>query len=119
MSIAILISCLGLFGLASYMSIQRAKEVGIRKVLGATAHSILVLLSGDFMRLVGIAFLVAVPPAWYGASKFLENYAFHVELGPSVFVYAGLSALLLAFATVSYQALKTSFTNPVESLRTE
>lgn len=119
MSIAIIISCLGLFGLASFTSIQRAKEVGIRKVLGATAQNILVLLSGDFMRLVGIAFLVAVPAAWYGASKFLEDYTFHVELGPSVFIYAGLSSLLLAFLTVSYQALKTSFTNPVESLRTE
>ena len=119
MTIAIIISCLGLFGLASYTSVQRAKEVGIRKVLGATAENILLLLSGDFVKLVALAFLLAAPLAWWGAGKFLHLYAFHIEPGASIFLIAGGSSLLLAFATVSYQALTTSYTNPVESLRTE
>lgn len=119
MSIAIIISCLGLFGLASFTSIQRSKEVGIRKVLGATARNILILLSGDFLRLVGIAFVLSAPLAWWGAGKFLSDYTFHVDLEWSLFVVAGASSLVLAFLTVSYQALKTSFMNPVDSLRTE
>lgn len=119
MALAIIISCLGLFGLASYTSIQRSKEVGIRKVLGATAQNILVLLSGDFLKLVMIAFIIAVPIAWWGADKFLDEYAFHVPLGAPLFLYAGVSSLVLAFFTVAYQALKTSFMNPVESLRSE
>jgi hypothetical protein len=119
MSIAIIISCLGLFGLASFTSIQRSKEVGIRKVLGATARNILMLLSSDFLRLVGIAFVLSAPLAWWGAGKFLALYTFHVNLEWSLFVVAGASSLVLAFLTVSYQALKTSFMNPVDSLRTE
>lgn len=119
MTIAIIISCLGLFGLASYTSVQRAKEVGIRKVLGATAQNILVLLSGSFMRLVTVAFFVAAPIAWWGADQFLSNYSFHITPEWSMYLIAGGSSLMLAFLTVSYQALKTSFMNPVESLRTE
>ena len=119
MTMAIIISCLGLFGLASYTSLQRAKEVGIRKVLGATAQNILVLLSGDFLRLVVIAFVIATPIAWWGAGKFLDEYTFHVDLGMSLFAYAGLGSLALAFFTVAYQALKSAWMNPVESLRAE
>lgn len=119
MALAIIISCLGLFGLASYTSIQRSKEVGIRKVLGATAQNIMVLLSGDFLKLVMIAFMIAAPLAWWGATKFLDSYAFHVPLGVPLFMYAGVASLVLAFLTVAYQALKTAFMNPVESLRSE
>jgi ABC-type lipoprotein release transport system permease subunit len=119
MTIAIIISCLGLFGLASYTSVQRAKEVGIRKVLGATAENILLLLSGNFMKLVAVAFALAAPIAWWGANQFLSHYSFHVTPGWSMYLIAGGSSLMLAFLTVSYQALKTSFMNPVESLRTE
>jgi putative ABC transport system permease protein len=119
MTIAIIISCLGLFGLASYTSTQRAKEVGIRKVLGATAENILLLLSGNFMKLVAFSFVVAVPLAWWGTDQFLSNYSFHVTPGWSLYLVTGGSSMLLAFLTVSYQALKTSFMNPVESLRTE
>ncbi|MBL7852609.1 MAG: ABC transporter permease [Cyclobacteriaceae bacterium] len=119
MAIAIIISCLGLFGLASYTAVQRTKEVGIRKVLGATAENILLLLSGDFIKLVALAFVVASPLAWWGANKFLGNYSFHTTPGISLFLLAGGSSMLFAFLTVSYQALKTSFMNPVDSLRTE
>lgn len=117
MTIAIVISCLGLFGLVSFTSIQRSKEVGIRKVLGATAQNILFLLSSDFIRLVAIAFLIAVPVSWWMAGKFLEDYTFHVTPGVTLYLLAGLGSVILAFLTVSYQALKTSFMNPVESLR--
>lgn len=119
MAIAILISCLGLFGLVSFTSIQRSKEVGIRKVLGATARNILFLLSSDFLRLVMIAFVIAVPVAWWGAGKYLEDFSFHVTPGVSLYLLAGSCSLLLALFTVSYQAIKTSFMNPVESLRIE
>jgi len=118
-TMAIIISCLGLFGLASYTSIQRSKEVGIRKVLGATAQNILVLLSSDFLRLVGIAFILAAPLAWWGARKFLEDYTFHIDPGWPLFAAAGIASLVLAFVTVSYHALKTSFMNPVDSLKSE
>lgn len=119
MVIAIIISCLGLFALASYTAVQRSKEVGIRKVMGATVENILVLLSADFVKLVALAFVIAVPVAWWGADKFLSNYSFHITPGWSMYAIAGASSMLLAFLTVSYQALKTSYMNPVESLRTE
>lgn len=119
MVIAIIISCLGLFALASYTAVQRSKEVGIRKVLGATAENILVLLSADFVKLVALAFSIAAPIAWWGADKFLSNYSFHVSPGWSLYAIAGAGSLMLAFLTVAYQAVKTSSMNPVESLRTE
>lgn len=117
--IAIIISCLGLFGLASYSSIQRSKEVGIRKVMGATVNNIVMLLSSDFLKLVVIAFVISAPVAWWAAERFLDDYAFHFNLRSPLFIGAGLFSMILAFVTVSYQALKTAWTNPVHSLRTE
>ncbi len=119
MLLAIIISCLGLFGLASYTSIQRSKEMGIRKVLGASVRSILVLLSGDFLKLVLVAFVVATPLAVWGAEKFLEDYTFHINLSVPLFIYGGASSMVLAFLTVSYQALESAWMNPVDSLRSE
>lgn len=119
MIIAIIICCLGLFGLASYTSIQRSKEIGIRKVLGATVDNIVVLLSSDFLKLVLVAFAIAAPIAYYGANKFLSDYAFHTKLGWQLFALAGIASIVLAFITVSYQAIKAAITNPVESLKNE
>jgi putative ABC transport system permease protein len=119
MIIAIIICCLGLFGLASYTSIQRTKEIGIRKILGATVTNIMMLLSTDFLKLVLVAFAVAAPVAYYGATKFLSDYAFHTNIGWQLFAFAGIASIVLAFATVSYQAIKAAITNPVESLRSE
>ncbi len=119
MVIAIIICCLGLFGLASYTSIQRTKEIGIRKVLGATVNNIVLLLSTDFLKLVVIAFVIAAPLAYFGAEKFLQEYAFHAAIGWQLFVFAGVASIALAFITVSYQAIKAALTNPVESLRSE
>jgi putative ABC transport system permease protein len=119
MTIAIIICCLGLFGLASYTSIQRTKEIGIRKVLGATVNNIVLLLSTDFLKLVIIAFIVAAPLAYFGAEKFLTGYAFHTNIGWPLFALAGAASVALAFVTVSYQAIKAALTNPVESLRSE
>lgn len=117
--LAILLACLGLFGLAALSARQRTKEVGIRKVLGATVGSIVVLLSGHYLRLVAIAFVVAAPPAYVAMEKWLENFAYRIDLDVGVFVAAGALALLVAVATVSYQAVRAALANPVETLRYE
>ena len=117
--IAILIASLGIFGLASFMAVQRTKEIGIRKVLGASVSSIVKLLSGDFTRLVGVAFVMAVPIAYFIMRKWLENFAYRIEIGADVFVMAGVAALVIAWLTVGYQSLKAARANPVESLRSE
>jgi ABC-type antimicrobial peptide transport system permease subunit len=119
MAIAIIICSLGLFGLVSYTSIQRTKEIGIRKVLGATVNNIVLLLSKDFLLLVIVAFAIAAPVAYYGADKFLSGYAFHTNLNWYLFALAGGASVILAFATVSYQAIKAAISNPVDSLRSE
>jgi putative ABC transport system permease protein len=118
-AIAIIISCLGLFGLAAYTAEQRTKEIGIRKVLGASVQNIVLLLSREFVRLVVIAFVIATPLAWYIMSLWLENFAYSVGISPWVFAVAGLLALVIAFVTVSWQAIKAAFMNPVKSLRSE
>ena len=118
-AIAVLISCLGLFGLAAFTAEQRTKEVGIRKVLGASISSIIGLLSRDFILLVVLAFLVACPLAWWGMNKWLQDFAYHVQLDWWIFVLAGLVALLVALVTVSFQARKAAVANPVHSLRSE
>jgi len=117
--LAILVACLGLFGLASFTTVQRTKEIGVRKVLGASVRQILGLLYKDFALLVVIAFVVAVPVAWYATHQWLQTYAFRIE--PSWWLFAlpfGL-VLLIALLTVSYQTLKAALANPVQSLRTE
>ncbi|GHM98889.1 ABC transporter permease [Cytophagales bacterium WSM2-2] len=119
MTIAIIICCLGLFGLVSFTAIQRTKEIGIRKVLGATVSSIVLLLSTDFLKLVLLAFVIASPVAYYGSLKFLEDYAFRFEFGWQLFALAGFASLVLAFVTVSYHAAKSATGNPVTSLRSE
>ncbi len=117
--LAILISCLGLFGLASFVAEQRTKEIGIRKILGASAGSLWGLLSKDFVVLVVISCFVAMPIAYYVMQQWLRQYEYRAPLSGWSFALAGLAALLITLLTVSYQALKTAFANPVESLRNE
>ncbi|MGC4035870.1 MAG: ABC transporter permease [Chitinophagaceae bacterium] len=117
--LAILISCLGLLGLASYSTMQRTKEIGIRKVLGASVGSIVNLLSKDFLKLVFISFLIATPVAGIFMYKWLQDFAYRTTLSWWVFALAGLIAVFIALFTVSFQAIKAALTNPVKSLRTE
>ena len=115
----ILISCLGLFGLASYMAQNRVKEIGIRKVLGASVSGITTLLSKDFLKLVGVSLLIAIPISWYAMNQYLQDFAYRIELSWWFFALAGLLALAIAFLTVGYQAIKAAKSNPAKSLRTE
>jgi len=117
--LAILIACLGLFGLATYMAEQRTKEIGIRKVLGASVSGIVQMLSKDFVKLVLIACVFAIPLAWWGTSQWLQNFAYRVSIGWWVFAAAAVIALIIAVLTVSSQAVKAALSNPVKSLRTE
>jgi ABC-type antimicrobial peptide transport system permease subunit len=117
--LAILISCLGLFGLTAYMAENRIREIGVRKVLGASVTSITALLTRDFIGLVLIAFLIAAPIAWLIMNKWLLNYSYRITIGWEIFALSGLLAVAIALATVSYQAIKAALTNPVKNLRTE
>lgn len=117
--LAILISCLGLLGLASYSTLQRRREIGIRKVVGASVPGIVNLLSKEFVKLVGIAFLIASPLVWFGMRQWLKNFAYRIDLKWWVFVIGGGIALFIALATVSFQAVKAAVANPVKSLKTE
>ena len=117
--LAVLIACLGLFGLVTYMAEQRNKEIGIRKVLGASVSNMVIMLSKDFLLLVVIASVLAFPVAWWAMSKWLRDFAYRIDISVWVFVIAGLSALLIALITVSFQAIKAAIANPVRSLRTE
>jgi len=117
--IAILLSCLGLYGLAAFMVNQRTKEAGIRKVLGATVANIVYLFSREFIVLIAIAFLLAAPIAWYFMGQWLEEYTYHVDITGAIFLVGGVGALLIAMSTVSFQAVKAAQANPVESLRAE
>lgn len=116
---AIAIACLGLFGLATYSIEQRVKEIGIRKVLGASVVGVVSLLSRDFIRLVLIASVLAFPIAWFGVNRWLQEYAYHIEVGWWIFIVAGLAATFIALGTISYQAFKSARANPVNSLRSE
>ena len=117
--VAILISCLGLFGLSMFMAEQRTKEIGIRKVLGATVPSLVALLSRDLLKLVLIALLVASPVAWYAMSQWLDGFAYRTSVGVGVFLLTGLVAIAIALLTVSFQSVKAALMNPVKSLRSE
>ncbi len=117
--LTIFISCLGLFGLATYMAENRIKEIGIRKVLGASIPGITALLSKDFLKLVMISFVIASPVAWWMMDKWLQDYPYHVNIHWYVFAIAGLLSFLISVLTVSYQAIKAAVANPVKSLRTE
>ncbi len=117
--LTIFISCLGLFGLATYMAENRIKEIGVRKVLGASVTSITTLLSKDFLKLVALAFLIAAPIAWWVMNKWLLNYNYRIDISWLTFLFAGAIALFIALLTVSYQSIKAAIANPVKSLRTE
>ncbi len=117
--LAILISCLGLFGLAAYTAERRTKEIGIRKVLGASTQGLAALLSKDFLQLVAISCLIAFPIAWWMMHSWLGSYTYRIKINWTVFVVAGLLALLIALLTVSFQAIRAAIANPVKSLRTE
>ncbi|HZK63896.1 MAG TPA: FtsX-like permease family protein, partial [Puia sp.] len=116
---AILIACLGLFGLVTYAAEQRTREIGIRKVLGATVSHVVGLLSRDFLKLVLIAAFIAFPIAWWGMSKWLENFAYRTDISWWVFTEAGGVAAIITIATVSFRAIKSALANPVNSLRSE
>ena len=117
--IAIFIACLGLFGLSAFAITQRTKEIGVRKVLGASVSSIVQLLSKDFLRLVGVAALIAFPVAWYAMYNWLEEFAYRVTIAWWIFLLAGIIAALIAVITISLQAIKAALANPVKSLRSE
>ncbi len=118
-TLTIIISCIGLFGLAAYTAERRTKEIGIRKVLGASVSNMVSLLSKDFLMLVLIAITIAIPIAWYMMSKWLEDYSYRIEIKWWIFALAGASAIVIALLTVSFQAVKAALANPVKSLRTE
>ena len=117
--LAIFISCLGLLGLASYSTIQRTKEIGIRKVMGATVGNIVNLLSVNFLKLVGISFLVAAPVSWYFMHQWLKDFAYRIDINWWIFLVAGLVAMLIALGTISFHAIKAAIANPVKSIGTE
>jgi len=117
--LAILIACIGLFGLASYSTIQRTKEISIRKVLGAMPGNIIMILSRDFLSLVIIASLIAFPVGWWAMHSWLQNFDYRVGVSWWIFLFAGAVAVLIAMLTISYQAVKAAVANPTKSLKTE
>ena len=117
--LAIIIACLGLLGLSAYNVIQRTKEIGIRKVLGASTQNLLLILSKDFLLLVGVAFVIAVPITWWAMNSWLREFAYRIQIGWTTFAIAGVIAGTIALATVGLQSLKATLANPVKSLRTE
>jgi putative ABC transport system permease protein len=117
--IAMIICSLGLYGLSSYMAESRFKEIGIRKVMGASVSQIVAMMSTEFVKLVLIAFVIAVPVAWYGMDKWLESFAYRISIEWMVFAFAGVVALAIALVTVSFESIKAAIGNPVESLRSE
>jgi putative ABC transport system permease protein len=118
-SIAIFIGCLGLFGLATFMTNQKTKEIGVRKVLGASVANIVLLFSQEYVKLILLGFLMAAPAVWFLMSKWLENFAYRISIGPIVFITALALTLLVAILTVGYKSLKAAIINPVKSLRYE
>ena len=117
--LTIFISCLGIFGLAAYMAENRSKEIGVRKVLGASVPGIVKMLSKEFVVLITIAIAIAIPVSWWAMSKWLQDFTYRIDIGWITFFIAGLIALLITILTVSFQAIKAAIANPVESLRTE
>jgi ABC-type antimicrobial peptide transport system permease subunit len=117
--LAIFISCMGLYGLSAFMAEQRTKEIGVRKVLGASVFNVVYLLSTGFTRLILIAVVIAVPIAWFAVDSWLKSFAYRIDISWTIFLTASLSALLIAWFTVSYESIKAAIANPVKSLRTE
>jgi putative ABC transport system permease protein len=118
-ALAILIACLGLLGLTAFMTEQRKKEIGVRKVLGASVSNIVVLLSKDFSKLVVIAFVAVVPIAWYAVNQWLKDFAYKVEVNPLIYVGAGVLISLIAWLSIAYQSVKAAVVNPSDTLRNE
>jgi ABC-type antimicrobial peptide transport system permease subunit len=116
---AIFISCLGLFGLSSYVAEQRTKEIGVRKVLGASVMNVWQLLSKEFMMLTLVSFLIAIPVSWYFMSSWLQNYVYRAEMSWWIFAITAVGSLMITLLTISFQAIKAGLMNPVKSLRTE
>jgi putative ABC transport system permease protein len=117
--LAVVVACLGLLALSTFLAEQRGKEISIRLVLGASLGSIFNLLTRNFLKLVLISFVLAVPIAWYMMQKWLEDYVYKIEIGWDLFVFAGLIAVCISLATISYQSIKAALTNPVNGLRSE
>ncbi|SEW36063.1 ABC-type antimicrobial peptide transport system, permease component [Chitinophaga sp. YR573] len=117
--LTILISCLGLFGLAAFTARKRQKEIGIRKIVGATISNVLMMLTMDFLKLVGIAVLVAFPLAWWATDRWLQSFAYHVSVGADIYLIAGSSIIFITLCTISFQGIKAAIANPVQSLKTE
>jgi putative ABC transport system permease protein len=117
--LSLLIACLGLYGLISYAAVQKTKEIGVRKILGATANGIALMLSKDFLKLVVVAFVIATPVAWYIMNNWLQDFAYRTTITWWMFAIAGLTVVFIALLTVSFQAIKAAVANPVKSLRTE
>jgi putative ABC transport system permease protein len=117
--IAIFISCMGLYGLSAFMAEQRTREIGVRKVLGASVFNVVQLLSTGFTRLILIAIVIAIPIAWFVTNKWLSSFAYRVNVGWTVFLIASFGALVIAWITVSYESIKAAIANPIKSLRTD
>lgn len=117
--LAIIIACLGLFALTAFTAEQRTKEIGIRKVLGASVSSIVLLLSRDFGKLILIAFLIAAPVAWYAVNRWLESYTYKAQIGITIYLLAGALAFIIALFTMGYQSIRAANTDPVKSLKNE
>jgi putative ABC transport system permease protein len=117
--IAIFISCLGLFGISAFIIVQRTREIGIRKVLGASVTSIVRMVFKEFAALVGLATLIATPIAWYLMHRWLDNFAYRININIWVFLLAGFSAIVIALVTVGYHTVKAALANPINSLKTE
>ena len=117
--LAIIVACLGLFALSTFLTEQKAKEIGIRKVLGASVANVVLLLSQNFLKLVIVGFIVAIPVAWYGLQNWLQDFAYRIDVNWWIFALAGMIAICIAFFTVSFQSIKAALVNPVESLRSE
>ena len=117
--LAIFISALGLYGLSAFMAEQRTREIGVRKVLGASVFNVVYLLSTGFTKLILIAIVIAIPISWFAISNWLKGFAYRIELNWAIFLIAAVSAILIAWLTVSYESIKAAIANPVKSLRSE
>ncbi|MBY0435547.1 MAG: hypothetical protein K2U26_15705, partial [Cyclobacteriaceae bacterium] len=117
--VAIVIACLGLLGLSAFTAQQRTKEIGVRKVLGASVISITQMLSKDFLKLVLIAIVISIPVAWYFMNHWLASFAYRMEMNALLFIWASIATICIALFTVSFQSIKAALTNPIKSLRSE
>ncbi|PWJ53579.1 putative ABC transport system permease protein [Dyadobacter jejuensis] len=118
-SLTVFVACLGLFGLATFTAEQRVKEIGVRRVLGASVTSVVLLLSRDFVKLVGVGAMLAIPVTWYVMSNWLSDFEYRIDLTPSIFIYSSLLSVLVALITISYQSIRAAIANPVKSLKSE